>query len=268
MKPIRFVLIEVLLLGSALSASTWATSWSIDQTDLWWNPAENGWGIQFVQRGNAIFAVMFVYDPAGNATWYVATLEWVGNPNGVVTWSGDLYAAHGTWFGMVPYNPANFTAAKVGTMTWKKQMGVPGTLTYTVNNVSVTKTITRQPIRNDDYSGTYLISSHLVATACSNPAKNGTTDGSGTLTIVHTNPAIRLTLVAGDINCTLNGTYSQNGQFGDIAGSSSCTNGDVGMFTASDMNVTPFAMVGRLSTSNTTTGCQVTGQIGGVRSDQ
>lgn len=268
MKSIRFALIALFLIGSAFGPSTSATSWSIDQSDLWWNPAENGWGIQFVQRGNAIFAMMFVYDLAGNPTWYVATLEWVGKPNGVLTWSGDLYTAHGTWFGTVPYNPASFTGTKVGTMTWKKQTGAPGTLTYTVNGVSVTKTIMRQPIRNDDYGGAYLAGIHLVASGCSDPAKNGASNGTGTLTIVHNNPAITLTLALADRTCTFNGAYAQNGQFGDVSGTSACTNGDVGTLTMSDMNVTSFGMVGRVSISSTSTGCQNTGQIGGVRTDQ
>src|SRR5712691_8686942 len=131
MKSIRFNLAVLLLAASSFVGPTWATSFSNDQSDLWWNADENGWGIQFVQRGSTIFATMFVYDASGNPTWYVAGMQGT-KPNGMLTFTGDLFATHGPWFGAVPYSPAA-TGAKVGTMTWQKQAGMAGTLTYSVN---------------------------------------------------------------------------------------------------------------------------------------
>jgi len=265
MKFIRFALAVALLVGLSLVRPTWATSWSNDQSDLWWNASENGWGIQFVQRGSTIFATMFVYDAAGNPTFYVATMEGT-KANGVLTFTGPLFTTHGSWFGMVPYNPATFGGAAVGTMTWQKASGEPGTLTYSVNGVNVTKSLVRQPIRNDDYTGTYTVGLHFVATACTDPTKNGTTDGPLTMTVVQNGSAINVTLV--EIGCTYPGTYTQSGQFGSISGNYSCTNGDMGTFNMANMIVTPVGMVARVSGSSTRTGCQSVGQLGGVRRDQ
>ena len=267
MKSIRVVLVAVVLMASGVVTPAWATSWSNDQSDLWWNSGENGWGIQFVHRGSTIFATMFVYDAMGNPTWYVATMEGT-KATGVVTFTGDLYGTHGPWFGAVPYNPANFTVAKVGTMTWQKQSGVPGTLTYSVNGVNVTKSLTRQPIRSDDYNGTYMAGLHVIASGCFNAAKNGIVDGAGTLTVTQNGSAISLNFAAGGTNCTLSGPYSQSGQLGSATGNYSCADGETGTFSTSDMSVSPFAMAGRLSLASTTTGCQNSGQIGGVRTDQ
>jgi hypothetical protein len=265
MKFIRFALAVALLVTLSLVRPTWATSWSNDQSDLWWNASESGWGIQFVQRGSTIFATMFVYDAAGNPTFYVATMQGT-NANGVTTFTGTLYTTHGSWFGAVPYNPAAFGGSPVGTMTWVKGSGEPGTLTYSVNGVNVTKTLTRQPITNDDYTGPYTVGLHFVATACSNPAKNGTFDGPDTMTVAQNGTAISLTLVA--LGCTFSGTYSQSGQFGNVSGTYSCTNGDMGTFATDHMTVAPFGVVMRVSSSSTKTACQNKGQIGGVRSDQ
>jgi hypothetical protein len=265
MKFIRLALAVALLVMLSLVRPTWATSWSNDQSDLWWNSSENGWGIQFVQRGSTIFATMFVYDAAGNPTFYVATMEGT-KASGVLTFTGTLYTTHGSWFGTVPYNPSAFGGTAVGTMTWQKGSGEPGTLTYSVNSVNVTKSLTRQPIRNDDYTGPYTVGIHFVQTACTNPAKNGTFDGPDTMTVGQNGTAISVTLVA--IGCTYTGTYSQSGQFGTISGNFTCTSGDVGTFTTSNMIVTPVGMVMRISGSSTSTGCQATGQIGGVRKDQ
>jgi hypothetical protein len=266
MKFIRFALAVALLVTLSLVRPTWATSWSNDQSDLWWNASESGWGIQFVQRGSTIFATMFVYDAAGNPTFYVATM--VGTKaNGALTFTGPLYTTHGSWFGAVPYNPAAFGGSPVGTMTWAKGSGEPGTLTYSVNGVNVTKSLTRQStFPNDDYTGPYTVGLHFVNTACTNPSKNGTTDAPLTMTVVQNGTAINVTLV--EIGCTYSGTYSQSGQFGTISGSFSCTNGDMGTFNMANMIVTPVGMVARVSGSSTSTGCQSAGQIGGVRSDQ
>jgi hypothetical protein len=50
MKFIRFTLAVALLVTLSLVRPTWATSWSNDQSDLWWNASENGWGIQFTDQ--------------------------------------------------------------------------------------------------------------------------------------------------------------------------------------------------------------------------
>jgi hypothetical protein len=44
----------------------YATAYSTDQSDLWWNPNESGWGMQVVQTGSVIFVTMFVYDQNNN----------------------------------------------------------------------------------------------------------------------------------------------------------------------------------------------------------
>jgi hypothetical protein len=208
---------------------------------------------------------MFVYDTVGNPTWYVATMDGA-KPGGVLTFSGDLYATHGPWFGTVPYNPASFGATKVGTMTWQKSSGVPGTLTYSVSGANVTKSLTRQPIGSDDYTGTYNAGLHLVDSGCTNPAKNGPLDGGDTLTITQSGATISLMLA--NTGCTLSGAYAQNGQFGTVSGNYSCSEGDSGTFNLSNMNVTPYSMSALLSTSSTVDGCQGSGQVGGVRNDK
>jgi hypothetical protein len=265
MKSIRFALAIVLCTTVSFVRPIWAASFSNDQSDLWWNPNENGWGIQFVQRGSTIFATMFVYDANGNPTWYTATMEG-SRPNGVLTFTGDLYATTGSWFGAVPYLPAKLTLAKVGAMTWQKTSGDPGTLTYSVNGVNVTKSLTRQPIRNDDYTGPYIGGLHLVASGCTDPARNGPTNAGESLAITQNGATISLRLF--EFGCTLSGTYSQNGQFGTASGNYTCTNGDLGTFDMSNMNVTPYAMAALVSTSSTISGCQSAGQIGGVRIDK
>ena len=118
--------------------------------------------MQLVQRGNVIFATLFVYDPVDNPTWYVATLQYAGNG----TWAGDLYATTGPYFGTVPFNPLNVIATKVGTMTWNGQFVESGTVTYTVNGVTVVKNVVRELLVYDDFSGTFVGAVHQTSTGC------------------------------------------------------------------------------------------------------
>jgi hypothetical protein len=269
MKSIRFalaLLFAVLFSALGFISQAWATTFSNDQSDLWWIPSESGWGIQFVDRGSTIFATMFVYDANGKPTWYTATMEG-SKPGGVLTFTGDLNATTGPWFGAVPYQPGLVTLTKVGTMTWVKQAGEGGTLTYTVNGVAVTKVgVVRQTTRNDDYTGPYNAGLHFTNTGCTDPTKNGVTDGFDVLAVTQAGAAITLTLV--NIGCTLSGTYAQNGQFGTVTGHFACTSGDNGSFTLSNMNVTPQGMLAIFSTTSTKTACVSNGQIGGVRNDK
>jgi hypothetical protein len=152
MTSVRTTSAAILLALWTCAGPVSATSFSNDQSDIWWNANESGWGIQFVQRGNTIFATMFVYDAAGNPTWYIAAMQG-SKPNGVLTFTGDLYSAYGPRFGTDPFDPHAVGGAQVGTMTWQKQSGSPGTLAYSVNGVNVVKMLTRQFIANDDYSG-------------------------------------------------------------------------------------------------------------------
>ena len=113
------------------------------QTALWWNPRESGWGINLNHQGATIFGTLFTYDANRAPLWLVMSggrMQMDG-----VTYTGDLYRTTGPAFNANPFTPigaANLT--RVGAMTLKFGDANAGTLTYTVNNVQVTKDIQRQ----------------------------------------------------------------------------------------------------------------------------
>jgi len=107
--------------------------------DLWWNPAESGWGINMVQQGTIIFATLFTYAPSGRDLWVVGP-ELNRQLDG--TYEGALYTTSGTTFDASPWIPVS--VAEVGTMNLRFTAGNRATLTYTLNGVQVTKSIERQ----------------------------------------------------------------------------------------------------------------------------
>src|SRR6185437_13824248 len=163
MKTVRHALCALAIVGSLFVPLVRATSFSTDQSDLYYIGAESGWGMQLVQRGSVIFATLFVYGPNGAPTWYVATMHPTGAP---FQWSGDLYSTTGPWFGTVPFNPANVTPTLVGTMTWTAQTVETGNVSYTVNGVAVSKNVVRHTLVFDDLNGHYVGAFHLDTSVC------------------------------------------------------------------------------------------------------
>ena len=108
-------------------------------TDLWWNPAEPGWGINVNHQGNILFATLFTYDRSGAPMWLVMSN---GAKQADGSYSGALYRATGTLVGAATFGPVSLTP--VGTMTLAFPTTFSGTLTYTVDGARVTKSINRQ----------------------------------------------------------------------------------------------------------------------------
>jgi hypothetical protein len=122
-----------------LSATT--ASSTTNYTALWWNPAENGWGVNFTHQGNILFGTLFTYDANRTPLWLVMSNGDL-QPDG--SYSGGLYRTTGPAFNANPFTPitaANYTT--VGTMSVSFSGANAGTLRYTVNGVQVTKSIER-----------------------------------------------------------------------------------------------------------------------------
>lgn len=261
MRAFRIALVATFLAASLHPLPVSATAFSTDQSDLWWNPAESGWGIQLVQRGSVIFATMFVYGTPGSPTWYVATM----NATGSLVWSGDLYATTGPWFGTVPFDPMSVMPRKVGSMTWSAPSINAGTLTYSVDGVGVIKNLVRQFIANDDFSGTFLGAIHETLTACTDPAKNGTFEDFATITLTQNalNLAFTLTSQMG-IACTFAGTLSQNGRFGAATGTTNCS-GKINPTTLSAIAIGVNSIVTHFDGTDMNNGCVTSGYFAGAR---
>ncbi|MEO7743934.1 MAG: YncE family protein [Usitatibacter sp.] len=117
---------------------------AIDYTDLWWNPSESGWGLGITQQSDVMFLTWFVYEDTGRPIWYVASNCTVkGGGNGC---TGRLYRVAGP---PGPITIGNFDRSKVvpddvGTIDVTFTDANNGVISYTVENISGSKAITRQ----------------------------------------------------------------------------------------------------------------------------
>lgn len=123
------------------AGSTAAGGSAMNVEGLWWGgPSESGWGLNLTQQGDIVFATWFTYDATGNGEWLVMS---DGRKSGN-TYSGTLYRTTGPAFSDAAFDPSKVVATPVGAMTLSFGDASNGTMTTTVDGVTVTKAITRQ----------------------------------------------------------------------------------------------------------------------------
>jgi hypothetical protein len=206
------------------------------RTDLWFPPNESGWGVNVVEQGDTLFATLFVYDAQRQSHWYVASAlaRSAARADGTYVFSGPLYESTGPYFGTNPFNPAAVTRRQVGTMTFDVRDRNTASLIYTVDGVSVTKTVNRFALRKNSLSGSYL--GHIVA---SEDDPGGARQQAMTITIDDGDAGFSMqTRVETDFlpspGATCTYTAPPASQFGEqrfVSGSYSCGNGESGSFS-------------------------------------
>jgi len=158
----RFLLTAILAGAFQIPLAAWGEH---THQGIWWaSPAgsENGWGLNITHQGNTLFATWFTYDTDGSPMWLVmsngmrqmdTTYEGGYYGGGMMsyynnTYQGDLYRTAGPAFNAAAFDPGAVVSTPVGTMSLNfDDMNSPS-LTYTVNGVTQTKTLTRQVFAN------------------------------------------------------------------------------------------------------------------------
>lgn len=251
-RSLRFALIAAWLLADLAHAMV------TDFSDLWWNPAESGWGMQLVRGGDATFATMFVYDAKERPTFYTATLA---AANGA--WSGTLYETTGPYFAGAGYDPAKVTVRAVGAMTFAPATSEAAAVTYSVDGTNVTKSVTRQTLRIENMSGTYPIATQRTATHCPNSASNGESTTLESAAVAHAGSGIAIDWTIGGRACRLTGTYMQTGRLGSAQTSYSCSDGEEGDMALFELQRRDGFLTGRFQGHSISNGCDYRGRVSG-----
>lgn len=233
-----------------------------DLTDIWWNPAESGWGMQLNSSGAFVFATVFVYGTDGKPTWMIGELNRTGSAP--ATAAGPLYVTTGPYYGGA-WDPNAFAYKESGTMTFVPTSVSTGLVTYSVDGVVVNKSVRRETLRQDDYSGTYTATDTRTGSGCLDAANNGTRTTAATIQFAPNGSSMSAVWTLPNSNvCTHTGTYSQLGRMGTLVADYSCTSGETGTATYSEMTVSLGIFKARLDTHSATLGCTTTGRVAGV----
>jgi hypothetical protein len=252
-----FALIVFGMIGSAS-----ATSANTDVSDIWWNPAESGWGMQMVNTGTFVFATVYVYGPDGKPTWLVGQLTKTDAAQ--TAYTGPSYVTTGPYFGG-PFDPNAVIGREAGTMTFVLDTVTTGRLTYSMDGVVVNKSVQRQPLTLDNYNGNYVAYLSQTISGCKNPTNNRTLTDARAVSITQNGSAVVVVTTANNgLVCTINGTFTQLGRMGQIQGAYACNSGEVGTAILFAINNVPFMFTARLQSQSSNFGCTASGELAGV----
>jgi hypothetical protein len=211
-------------------------------SDLWWNPAESGWGLNIVEQGNTLFGTLFVYDVAGRPKWYSASsLVFNGS-----AWVGTLVESTGPYFGTAWF-PEMVTRRVVGTMRIDNRGRDTLQVDYTIDGVSVSKLLNRATFRTNDLAGTYA--GHVTVVP-PNQVLESIPTGATTFTVSNGPNGTTIQTHALAADCTWTGTREQSVQYGQllaIDGVYACSNGKSGRFYLGDIEVAFSGFSGNLA---------------------
>lgn len=104
-------------------------------SDIWWNPAQSGWGMSITHHSSTqTFVAWFAYDRNGDAVWRVIP----GGQWSDRVFTGDVYETTGPPYFGVPFDATKVAARRVGnariafddendaTFTWQLDEGLSG----------------------------------------------------------------------------------------------------------------------------------------------
>lgn len=197
----RFLLVLMLFAAAGRAAA-------VDYTDIWYLPAENGWGVNVVQSDSFIFITFFIYGADGKPTWYTGQITKDASGN----FNGTLYSTTGTYY-ISPWVAGNLTVAAAGTVSFQPSGPYTAKLVYAVTGAgTVTKAIQRQSLTAITIGGAY--------SGAQTGSYSGSSCGASSYRDFHdlqitqlTNGSVTFAFsYTGGLSCTFTGTLVQQGQ--------------------------------------------------------
>lgn len=219
-----------------------------EASDLWWNPAESGWGANVVQQGDVAFVTLFVHDREGRPTWYSADARVfaLGDDNRPA-FRGTLYRTTGPWHGG-PFDPAQVATVPTGHVVLEPRAGGALFLEYSADGVQASKNLVRLTFAIPDLGGLYHGSFRLRESVPGGQA--GTVRRySADLTLGIEGGTATLDVSGEAGRCEYRGAWQASGKFLRMAGRYACEGGEEGEFEIAELEAARHGISGRLSTS-------------------
>ncbi len=241
---------------------------AVNYQDLWFNEAEAGWGVNVVQQDQTLFGTWFIYDASNQPSWVVMSDGARVAGAAVPTYKGAIIKTTGAFFALPMFTFGGFTTAGEATFTFADAR--TGTLTYTINGASTTKSIVRQTFKALPLSGTFFGGVQRNTTGCTAVASNGSLLTKSIYRVVAdaATGSYNLTeLGENGVSCFYSGTYNQYGSTFEASGNLTCTDGALAKWEGREGVHTDntFSLKLKIIVPNET--CLITGILGGLRTN-
>lgn len=131
--------ISAVMGGSRLAAAQ-PPQPSIDYTGAWFLPSESGWGLSIVRGASSTLGViLYHYDSDRSPAWYILQN---GTWQSSTVFTGTLNRFSGPAYSEV-FSTAQVSSSPVGTATLTFASATQATLSYSINGVTLNKSLTK-----------------------------------------------------------------------------------------------------------------------------
>ena len=232
---------------------------AVDYSDMWYLPAESGWGVNFTQNDGVIFITFFIYGTDNKPVWYVAIAYQDASGN----YSGTLYSTTGTYFG-APWS--GYTATAAGTASFAPTDASHGTLTYTLNGgPTVVKSIVRQTLTTIDLTGNFTGGQAGGYSNCASAGDNFLYKDTFDLSVMQASGNVTFTFAYPSLNCTFSGALVQEGQLYRVPSAIyQCDDGTNTTASMSEIKLTSQGIEGRFDAPDVGGACREDATFSGV----
>src|SRR5438105_11300168 len=110
-----FARLARLLLALAAFALATADVRAQNYSDIWWNPAEPGWGVTIADHETQLFAVWYTYQANGSQAWFVVPGGTFASGRRLFT--GDMYQTTGPSYDTA-FDPSRVVSTRIGTASF------------------------------------------------------------------------------------------------------------------------------------------------------
>jgi hypothetical protein len=106
--------------------------------DLWWNPGDQGWGMNIAHQGDVLFATYYTYDAAGKGVWYAMS----NTVKAGSAYAGPIQMMRGPAFDSA-WDATKVSATSTGTASFRFDGNGIGAFDYALGGDGATKTMVR-----------------------------------------------------------------------------------------------------------------------------
>ena len=225
-----------------------AAAHAISLTDLWWNPAESGWGANIVQQDDTAVVTLYVHGTDGEPTWLIGVAQsYAIGPGGLEYYSGPLYRARGSWYGG-PFDPGASQETHVGTIWLTPASADELALEYVANGVTVAKRLVRMTWRPAQ-AATWYWSAFTLRQAAPGGPVYGTLQYQADVMFHLEGTTAAIKVDQPGSSCLHRGELRQSGRYSAVSGTFDCGGNDTGTFEVTGLEFTDHGVSGYLRTT-------------------
>lgn len=218
-----------------------------DFTDVWTAPEEPGWAVYVSQQDDTVAVGLLVYGADRKPLWVTGALDLfaITGSGGLPLFAGPLYVSEGPHFAGA-FDPAQVTRRAVGRGYFLPDSPTTAKLQYEIDGVTVMRNVARLTFRTKLLGGQYRYVQRFDQWRCNASGQVERRYENGTLRVEQSDTTLSMRFESERAQCLYFGNLAQKGKYGEAQGNFLCSDGLMGTFKASELNLDGGRLSGKL----------------------